>query len=71
MKKKEGASYIDFQNRHFYEERRSTKALRGDLYLAEFAKEWEEQSTWVTGEQYKMRSKSKQIEQNMLGFVYQ
>jgi len=31
MRKKEGTSYIDFQRRHFYEERRSAKALRGDL----------------------------------------
>lgn len=38
MRKKEGASYTDFQNRHFHEERRSAKALRGDLYLAEFAR---------------------------------
>ena len=31
MRKKEGTSYINFQSRHFYEERRSAKALRGDL----------------------------------------
>lgn len=52
MRKKEGASYIDFQSRHFYEKRSSTKPWEGTYTWLSVPKsersralEWQENST--------------------------